>query len=301
MIIKPCGRWAKSGIARGNNEEKNSNLMIIPSIETLRVEVARNLLGVFFDIDDTFTTDGKIPAVAFEALWSLKTHGLRAVPVTGRPAGWCDHIARMWPVDGIIGENGALYFWYDERERKLKERFLDPEDVRTEKRLRLKRIKEEILRSVPGTAVASGARHRETDLAVDYCEDVPPLEQRAVDQICEIFERHGATCKVSSVHVNGWFGNYDKLKMTKMFVREKWGLDLDAHKEKFIFCGDSPNDVPMFRYFPYSAGVKNLIRFSDQVAHWPAFISSNAGGEGFAEIVEVILERRGNVSADMEG
>ncbi len=268
--------------------------MRIPSIETLRIEVARDLLGVFFDIDDTFTTGGKIPAVAFEALWSLKTHGLHAVPVTGRPAGWCDHIGRMWPVDAVIGENGALYFWYDKGEHKLKERFLDPEDVRMEKRLRLEQIREEILRSVPGAAVASGARHRETDLAIDYCEDVPRLDQEAVDKICEIFRRHGATCKVSSVHVNGWFGNYDKLEMTKIFVRERWGLDLDGHKENFLFCGDSPNDVPMFEYFPFSAGVENILRFSGQMAHWPAFISTNAGGEGFAEIVEVILKRRGD-------
>ncbi|MFH1240955.1 MAG: HAD-IIB family hydrolase [Pseudomonadota bacterium] len=264
-------------------------------------DTARDIMGVFFDIDDTFTTDGKIPKVAFDALWALKTNGLRAVPVTGRPAGWCDHISRMWPVDAVIGENGAFYFWYDEREHKLKERFLDSEDVRREKRLRLERIKEEILKSVPGTAVASGERYREADLAIDYCEDVPPLDQRAIDRICWIFRKHGATSKVSSVHVNGWFGNYDKLKMTQIFAREQWGLELDANKERLIFCGDSPNDEPMFQYFPYSAGVQNILRFADQITHWPAFISNRAGGEGFAEIVEVILERRGKVKEDAEG
>ncbi len=271
---------------------------MIPSIDTLDSYTARNFIGVFFDIDDTFTTGGKIPPEAFKALWSLKAYGLRAVPVTGRPAGWCDHISRMWPVDAVIGENGAFYFWYDERELKLKKCFLDSEDVRREKRQRLEGIKEEVLALVPGTAVASDERYRETDMAIDYCEDVPPLDQQTVDQICEIFERHGATCKVSSVHVNGWFGNYDKLKMTRKFVSERWGLDLDVNKERFIFCGDSPNDVPMFRYFPYSAGVQNIIGFSDQIAHWPAFISSKSGGEGFNEIVEVILKRRSGVSTD---
>ena len=39
------------------------------------------------------------------------TRGSRVVPVTGRPAGWVDHIARMWPVDGVVGENGGLWFW----------------------------------------------------------------------------------------------------------------------------------------------------------------------------------------------
>ena len=275
--------------------------MMIPPIETLDRETARNLTGIFFDIDDTFTTHGKIPASAFQALWALKQEGLMVVPVTGRPAGWCDHISRMWPVDGIIGENGAFYFWYDEKEQRLQTRFLDSEDVRREKREWLTTILNEILSSVPGTAIASDQHYREADLAIDYCEDVPPLDQRAIDRICQIFKKHGAACKVSSVHVNGWFGNYDKLEMTKTFVHERWGLDLHVNKERFLFCGDSPNDAPMFAYFTYSAGVQNIARFLDQMAHWPAFVSAKAGGEGFAEIAEVILERRGKVSAEREG
>jgi len=261
---------------------------MIPSIQTLNVEIAKNLSGVFFDIDDTFTNFGKIRSVAYQALWALKDSGLRVVPITGRPAGWCDHIARMWPIDGIVGENGAFYFWFDERERRLKKRFLDPEDVRADKRQRLARIRDEILASVPGTAIASDQLYRETDLGIDYCEDVKPLDRASVDRICKIFKKYGAICKVSSIHVNGWFGNYDKLGMTKIFVQERWGLDLDANKKRFLFCGDSPNDEPMFQYFPYTAGVKNILHFADRMKYLPAFVASQEGGEGFAEIVEVI-------------
>ena len=225
-------------------------------------------------------------------MWALKDSGLRVVPITGRPAGWCDHIARMWPVDGIVGENGAFYFWFDEKGEKLKKRFLDPEDVRANKRQRLARIRDEILASVPGTAIASDQLYRETDVAIDYCEDVKPLNQDTVEQICDIFSKHGATCKVSSIHVNGWFGDYNKLGMTKTFAQERWGLDFDANKERFMFCGDSPNDEPMFQYFPYTAGVKNILHFADRIKHLPAFVASQEGGEGFAEIVEVILQRR---------
>lgn len=269
----------------------------IPSIKTLNVKTAKNLSGVFFDIDDTFTTRGKIHACAFHALWALREEGIRVVPITGRPAGWCDHIARMWPVDGIIGENGAFYFWMDSREKKLKRRFFDSEEVRTKKRKQLSRIREEILDSVPGTAVASDQLYREADLAIDYCEDVNPLDQADVDQICRIFKKHGGTCKISSIHVNGWFGNYDKLYMTKTFVREQWKLALDTDKERFLFCGDSPNDEPMFKYFPHSAGVRNILRFADRMEYLPAFMAGQEGGEGFAEIVETILRlRRGEFS-----
>jgi hypothetical protein len=254
--------------------------------------VAKNLLGVFFDIDDTFTTRGKIGPLPFQAVWSLKNAGLKVVPVTGRPAGWCDHIARMWPVDAVVGENGALYFRYDPQEKKVKKRFMDPDPVREENRRRLSLIKDEILRSVPGTALASDQPYREADLAIDYCEDVKPLPWKDVEKICDVFKKQGATCKVSSVHVNGWFGDYNKLGMTKLFVQEQWGLKLDDHRDRFIFCGDSLNDEPMFEYFPHAAGVKNILNFAEHMKHLPAYVASEEGGEGFAEIIQTLLRMR---------
>ena len=258
-------------------------------IEQFPEHSRKNIRYVLTDIDDTLTLKGRLPAVVFIAMERLRKVNIRVIPITGRPAGWCDHIARMWPVDGVVGENGALYFWFDDEERKLKKRFFDPEDIRANKRQNLKRIREEILATVPGSAVASDQRYRETDLAIDYCEDVEPLDRKAVDQICGIFKKHDATCKVSSIHVNGWFGDYDKLKMTKIFVHERWGLDLDANKEQFLFCGDSPNDESMFQYFPSSVGVKNVRNFTDRMKHLPAFVTSLEGGDGFAEMVDILL------------
>src|SRR5512137_304462 len=170
-----------------------------PITEITKQEISR-VKGVLFDIDDTFTLDGRIRSEAFSALWELHDKGFIVVPITGRPAGWCDHIARMWPVDGVVGENGALYFWYDQQEKKVKKRFMDPDPVREENRRRLSLIKDEILRSVPGTALASDQQYRDADLAIDYCEDVAPLPWKEVEKICGIFKNHGATCKVSSVH-----------------------------------------------------------------------------------------------------
>ncbi|MHC1726059.1 MAG: HAD-IIB family hydrolase [Syntrophobacteraceae bacterium] len=264
----------------------------IDSIRELDSDTARNFEGVFFDIDDTFTTNGKIPASAFQALWALKGSGLKVVPITGRPAGWCDHIARMWPVDAVVGENGAFYFWRDEREGKLKRRFLDSDAVRRQKRSLLQAIEQDVLNSVPGAAIASDQPYRETDLAVDFREDVKPLDWTAIERICEIFKRHGATCKVSSIHVNGWFGDYNKLGMAKMMAKELWGVDLNTSRRLFLFCGDSPNDEPMFEFFPFSAGVNNLLHFAERMRHLPSFLADREGGEGFAEIIETVLSLR---------
>ena len=264
----------------------------ITSIKNISPELLQNLQGIFFDLDDTFTTHGKIPACSFTALWDLSKAGLTVIAVTGRPAGWCDHIARMWPVDGVVGENGAFYFWFDEKEGKLKKRFLDPDSVRAEKKQRLATIRDEILAAVPGSALASDQLYRESDLAIDYCEDVPPLNPEAVKKICHIFKAHGATCKVSSIHVNGWFGAYDKLGMARRFIKERFRLDLDAAKESFAYCGDSPNDEPMFDYFPISVAVKNVLKFVNQMQKLPAYITSAEGGEGFAEFAGHILKYR---------
>jgi len=270
--------------------------MIMSPIHTLSPDIAKQVIGILFDLDDTFTSHGKIKSEAFQALWAAKKAGLIMVPITGRPAGWCDHIARMWPVDGVVGENGAFYFWYDFKERKLKRRFVDTEDLRREKRARLEEIKKEVLAAVHGTALASDQLYRETDLAIDYCEDVPPLPWKDIERICTIFTKHDATCKVSSIHVNGWFGTYSKLDMTRVLARELWGFDLDQEQARFFFCGDSPNDEPMFAHFPHSAGVKNIHKFTAHMKHLPAYVTDREGGLGFAEIVEAILCNRNHAS-----
>src|SRR6478752_5919576 len=83
----------------------------------------RRIRFVLADIDDTMTTDGRLGAAAYAALERLERAGFRVVPVTGRPAGWCDMIARFWPVDAVIGENGAFYFHYDHAARTMTRRF----------------------------------------------------------------------------------------------------------------------------------------------------------------------------------
>ena len=148
---------------------------------------------------------------AYAALARLRAAGMLVIPITGRPAGWCDHIARMWPVDAVVGENGAFYMRYDAPRRKLVKRFLADDAARAANRARLAAIGAEILRAVPGAALASDQHYRESDLAIDFCEDVPPLPRAEVDRIVAMMEAEGMTAKVSSIHVNGWFGRYDKL------------------------------------------------------------------------------------------
>ena len=246
--------------------------------------------GLFFEIDDTLTTEGRLTAQAYSALERWKAAGKIAVPITGRPAGWCDHIARMWPVDAVIGENGAFYFYYDPAARKLQKHFLYDEPTRMANRARMAAVRDHILASVPGCALASDQLYREADLAIDFCEDVPALGLAGAERIAALMREAGMTAKISSIHVNGWFGDYDKLGMTRTFARERLGIELDPSGEGFAFAGDSPNDAPMFGFFRNSVGVANVRRYEALLAAKPAFITRGEAGTGFAELVTRLLE-----------
>lgn len=247
---------------------------------------------LFSDIDDTMTTEGKLEARAYSAMWDLANSGVAIVPITGRPAGWCEMIARFWPVDGIVGENGALYFRYSPKTKKMKRFFAIDENTRQKNSQKLEQIKSEVLKSVPGVAVASDQFTRLFDLAIDFCEDVPPVKPDAITKIVEVFNRHGATAKVSSIHVNGWFGNYDKLSACKVFCRQELGWELEQNLDKVAFVGDSPNDEPMFAFFKHSFAVANIERFVAQLQHPPAYVTPAEGGNGFAELIDKLIAKK---------
>ena len=255
--------------------------------------VAASVRGVFADIDDTITTDGRLGAAAYTALEALSEAGLAVVPVTGRPAGWCDHIARMWPVTAVVGENGAFYFRYDPQARRMHRCFAQDAATRRAGRERLQALAQRILTEVPGTAIASDQAYRESDLAIDWCEDVPALERSQVDRVLAAFDAAGASARLSSIHVNGWFGSYDKLGMTRIAARECLGVDLDARREQYVYVGDSPNDSPLFGYFPNAVGVANVRAFQGSLQAEPRYVTRGESGDGFRELATRLLAARG--------
>jgi HAD superfamily hydrolase (TIGR01484 family) len=245
--------------------------------------------GVLLDIDDTLSTHGRLTARAYGALERLFDAGKLAIPVTGRPAGWCDHIARMWPVSAVVGENGAFWMRYDRQGRRLEKRFVADDETRRANRARLAAIGEMIVHAVPGCAPASDQLYREADLAIDFREDVPELPRAAVDRIVALMEAEGLTVMVSSIHVNGWFGSYDKLTTTRMLLAEAFGIDLDRERDRFVFVGDSPNDSPLFAFFPHAVAVANARAFADRMPTLPPYVTQGESGAGFAELADFLL------------
>jgi HAD superfamily hydrolase (TIGR01484 family) len=247
---------------------------------------------VLCDIDDTLTDGGRLTGRAYAALERLDVAGLTVVPVTGRPAGWCDLIARLWPVAAVVGENGAFSFAYDREARRMTRVFWTDAPQRAADRRRLAALRARILAEVPGTAVAADQAFREADLAIDYREDVAPLPEAAVARVVALFEAAGAQAKVSSIHVNGWFGDYDKLAMSRRLLEERFGVGPEAAREQVLFVGDSPNDAPMFAHFVHTVGVANVRAFAGRLAAEPAWVTEAPGGAGFAELAAALLAAR---------
>lgn len=261
-------------------------------ISELDPALAAGVAYVLMDIDDTLTRQGKLLASSYEALWKLHSAGFFVIPVTGRPAGWCDLIARQWPVDAVIGENGALVFWEEPSARGkglpiLKQRF-HPEAVRN-RDPRLTVICEAALRLEPRLRLAKDQFSRLFDVAIDFAEEEPVLPLDLAVQVAEFARSQGAHAKVSSIHVNIWMGTYDKLAMAELFLKERFGWDPDRDRTQVLFVGDSPNDEPLFAAFPYSCGVANIRIYEHLIQHLPAFVATRDCGDGFAEIADQLL------------
>jgi HAD superfamily hydrolase (TIGR01484 family) len=258
----------------------------MPQAQLRRVE------AVLTDIDDTLTTHGRLPAIAYAALEQLQQAGVKVVPVTGRPAGWCDHIARMWPVDAVVGENGAFYFRHDATRQRMLRVYAQNDATRLQNISRLRALAQEVLARFPGTAMASDQAYREIDVAIDFCEDVPALPLDTAQAIAKAFHAAGAEAKVSSIHVNAWFGDHNKLSMALRLLHDVFGVDAAAAKQRVAYCGDSPNDAPMFGSFPLGVGVANIRPLTHLMEHLPAYVTMQDGGQGFAEFAALLLRAK---------
>ncbi|MGE5266140.1 MAG: HAD family hydrolase [Deltaproteobacteria bacterium] len=252
-------------------------------------EIFANTDFVLTDLDDTLTLDGRLPAASYAALEALQEAGKTVIVVTGRPAGWCDLIARFFPVSAVVGENGAFYFCYDHASRTMLRAFQRTDAERARDRHRLDQIFAGIAARYPEIRLSADQPYRISDIAVDFCEDVPRLNETTIADIVRMFDAGGATAKVSSIHINAWIGDFSKLEMSLRLLRERFAAGSDA-VQRAVYVGDSPNDEPMFAHFPLSIGVSNLLPFAKSLRSSPRWITAEPGGLGFAEVVQRILK-----------
>jgi len=244
---------------------------------------------VLCDLDDTLTLDGRLPSISYAAMENLERSGRRVVVVTGRPAGWCDLIARFWPVAAVVGENGAFYFRYDREARRMIRRYQRSDEERSDDRRRLHALVDEVRTQHPELVLSADQPYRVSDVAIDFCEDVERLPDGKIADMVAMLRSGGATVKLSSIHINAWIGSFSKLEMTRVLLAGEFGLGEDEMASGQIYVGDSPNDEPMFEYFDNSVGVANIDQFMGLITHPPRWVTSRPGGFGFAELADLVL------------
>jgi HAD superfamily hydrolase (TIGR01484 family) len=245
--------------------------------------------GIFTDIDDTLTRDGAIEPQALEALHALRAAGMPVIAITGRPMGWSLPFAQSWPVTAIVAENGAVAMFRDGGAARTE--YAQDEATRGRNARRLQAVGAMVLREVPGATLAQDSAGRVTDIAIDHSE-FAHLDAAAIAQVVAVMRREGMNATVSSIHINGWYGEHTKLSGARWMLQRLFGRELDAEIGRWAYVGDSTNDQQMFGRFPLSVGVANLRRFADQLHTWPAYITEGERGQGFAEVAQVLVTAR---------
>ena len=249
--------------------------------------VPANLLGVLTDIDDTLTTEGVVPAHVVAAIARLKAAGLKVVPITGRPVGWSVPFASAWPVDAIVAENGAVALRRNSA-AGLDKLYQQGDAERARNFARMQEVLSQIEATVPGANRATDSMGRECDIAVDHSE-FTQMPQAQIDQCVAIMKAAGMNATVSSIHINGWFGDHNKLEGARWIIRELFDIDLDATLDRWVYIGDSTNDQLMFQNVPLSVGVANIARFVPQLQHLPRYVTEAERGDGFVQLADHLL------------
>ncbi|VTU40604.1 phosphoglycolate phosphatase [Variovorax sp. PBS-H4] len=254
-------------------------------------EARAQLVGVFTDIDDTLTTEGAITPDALRAMGALRAAGLNLVAITGRPVGWSEPFASLWPVDAIVAENGAVALVRTATGR-VEKRYQQDAATRARNFERMQAVLRHIEQEIPGARRAADSAGRECDIAVDHSE-FTALDDATIAQVAGLMRSEGMHATVSSIHINGWYGEHNKLEGARWIVRQLWGRPLEDEMKRWAYVGDSTNDALMFEHFAHSVGVANVRRFETALSHLPRYVAPSERGSGFAEVAAAILEARG--------
>lgn len=247
----------------------------------------QRILGVLTDIDDTLTTEGAITPDALHALHRLRAAGLPVFAITGRPAGWSEPFALAWPVNAIVAENGAVALWRSPA-GPLRRDYLQDAATRHANHQRLQAVAAQILAELPHARLAQDSAGRETDIAIDHSEH-HHLPDADIQRVVRLMQSHGLNATISSIHINGWIGEHDKLAGARWIVRTQLNRELDNELDRWVYVGDSTNDARMFGHLANSVGVANVARFWNQLAHWPRYVTPSERGAGFAQVVDTLL------------
>ncbi|RKP47077.1 HAD-IIB family hydrolase [Pararobbsia silviterrae] len=242
---------------------------------------------VLTDMDETLTYQGRLHASTYLALERLQHRGIRVIPVTAAPAGWCDQMARMWPVDGVIAENGGLFLQRDTDGHAVARRFWHLAEDLASVRERLDTLSNTVRREVPHAILADDQDFRLASLAFRR------TDRETDTRILDALVGAGADATINNLWVLAWFGGYNKLSMALRVLQQTYGVEAAEAVRVVAYSRDSVNDAPMFEYFTHTAGVSTVVNDLPDLPVPPRWITRGPGGAGFVEFADAILASLG--------
>lgn len=249
-------------------------------------EVFSSVKYVLTDMDETLTFRGRLSSRIYDSIERLQSAGIIVIPVTGAPAGWCDQMVRMWPVGGVIGENGGFFFQRSDNGHSVN-RYYWHTDNQSDILVKLKSIATEIKGKYAWTRLSEDQPFRLTSLAFSLPETVEQIEI-----LLSALNGAGLKTTVNNLWVLGWLGDYDKLITSRHILKTFYKLDESLEQETVFYSGDSENDAPMFEYFTHTLGMNTIRNSLTKIPKLPTWISDSPGGDGFVEGVNKILESK---------
>ncbi len=245
-----------------------------------------SIRGVFSDFDDTMTEGSLLHHTTLKAVERLKAANYFVTVVSGRPAGWADAFIRIFPIDAMVFENGAGVLW-KKNGKIVTEILAESKDLAAQKK-RLEEIFQTLKKKIPHLKLATDQPYRLFDYAIDFIEEAPHLSQEELKIVLETLSTYpDITHKLSSIHVNYWCGKQTKTTACEWILKHFKSEGLS--KENVIYCGDSPNDEPLFEFFTQTVGVANIQKYLSSLKAKPRFVTTEAGGRGFQQVVDYLL------------
>ncbi|GAD80398.1 HAD-IIB family hydrolase [Vibrio ezurae] len=263
-------------------------------IDTITLDRLRDIKWLLTDVDDTLTWEGKLPDVTLKALYDLQQVGVNVVAVTGACAGWCDQIAKLWPVHGVIGENGA--FWMQKSATDFRVHSALPMQKMQQQQAKLKEALETLLAQYDDIGFASDQPFRYCDIAINLSQDREPISDEIAQELTEkcralTIDGQAVHATLSSIHLNVWLGEHSKRVTGEAYLAANADFD-GLPLEHISYVGDSQNDEAMFKWLPTTFGVNNIHKVLEQLSSKPSHLLTQNGGFGFAELADKIVNAK---------
>lgn len=242
-----------------------------------------NLRLIATDMDGTLTQKGKFTASLLQAFAQLNAANIAVLIVTGRSAGWVSGLVSYLPIFGAIAENGGIFY-----PALGVAQALTTIPNLEEHRQKLAQAYQQLKLGFGEIQESSDNRFRLTDWTFDNRNlSVSQLEQ--LDQQCKAmgwgFTYSSVQCHIKPIAQDKAVGLMQVL--TQYFP--------DTSPQQVLTVGDSPNDASLFNpeLFELSVGVANVLDYVSELTYLPNYVTKAAEGEGFCELVRLVLQEEG--------